>query len=404
MKYNATIATTFSPLNPDNVTAGNNLLRCQPVLAETIVEYVITVAIIFSNLACMRLKIKPRDHPENWYYIFNLAVANTLCGAALFVTISIKLKDNEHDVNDYESLACKVWAPIHIYCVTLPFVVLATLGMDVAYYCHHSIHYRRRMSKHKLWITIASGWVYTLIVVVVTTVTAPKVVCNKYLVPSSNHELKIPVIVFPVLLMLLPALMVVCLFIYVMSRYWQTSRRLAKGMKLSNFGRNQETKTRIIAKFVMKFFHLIVFSIICSLTYSVLTIVEAVVETENHIRICALYHIDRVAILLNSLLSPWIYCLATKQVRHRIKRRMKAWWLNKPFLPCSTRRGSISQGKRTTCSCSHSQVNALGDLSPHGPNPSEQLMSQGELETCLPRIHVVKDETGGFKTHHETSF
>nr|XP_002131894.1 probable G-protein coupled receptor 21 [Ciona intestinalis] len=297
----------------------NNLIPCPRMMPELVVGIILAVGIVASNLACMKLRTftktyKMSQHPESKYFVFNLAISNILCGTALLVTNIldiIRLLHGDISVDSCFKL-CQIWAPVYIYCVMIPYVVLATLGVDIAYYCHHSMDYHRRMTPWKLRTSLASGWMYTLLVVGIAFVAHPQILCDK-----TRWELDIFFIIFPIFLMLLPACFVVAIFAHTIRLYWIGSKRLARHMSVYKVGPNTETKAWLVRKFVRKFAHLIVFSILCGLVYTVTTIVEVSLEFNQHKRLCILYRLDRVFISLNSLLSPWIYVLNVKKVFRR---------------------------------------------------------------------------------------
>ena len=72
-----------------------------------------------------------------------------------------------------------------------------------------------------------------------------------------------------------------------MRKYWASSTQLNKTLnvvKISGAG-TDATKIRLVKKFSQRFAHLIVFSVLCSLVYTAITISEAIIETNSHKRL-----------------------------------------------------------------------------------------------------------------------
>ena len=77
------------------------------------------------------------------------------------------------------SWICLVWCPIYKTCVMVPYVAVATLGFDIAFYCQYSMNYHRFMSNRLLSLMLAGSWLYTFVVVSTIMLSDSAVFCNK---------------------------------------------------------------------------------------------------------------------------------------------------------------------------------------------------------------------------------
>lgn len=170
----------YDPLNP-----------CPRTSIELILGIISGILIVSSNIICIRFlnSSKVKQHQENIYYVVNLGVSNIICGVAI-------LGANILQINSYENSSsselficyqtCLVWGPIYIFCIMLPYVTLSTLGIDIARYCHLSFEYQRQMTPLKHCINIITGWLYTILVVVVAIVNNPEIICDQHHWEVSN--------------------------------------------------------------------------------------------------------------------------------------------------------------------------------------------------------------------------
>ena len=175
------VTISFDPLAP-----------CPRLTWELIVGATSGVLIVISNVVCMLLLNgnKTSQHSENRYYILNLGVSNIFCGTALLAINSVELVSSaaasEFSLETCYNI-CLVLGPIYIFSIMSPYVALATLGLDIANYCHLSIDYRRRMSRRKMFMLISCGWAYTFSVVLIVSFVDSTVLCDKTQWQVSSH-------------------------------------------------------------------------------------------------------------------------------------------------------------------------------------------------------------------------
>ena len=82
--------------------------------------------------------------------------------------------------------------------------------------------------------------------------------------------------------MFLPAVCVVIIFIHIMWKYWKNSQNMDKCLSI-NSGAG-ESKSRLARRFLRRFVHLVVFSILCGVVYTTLVVIEVVIEAKTHNR------------------------------------------------------------------------------------------------------------------------
>ena len=143
------------------------------------------VLIVVSNVFFIKIinENKLKQHQENIYYVINLGVSNIACGSAIFAANILQINYSENFTMlklEISYHTCLIWAPIYIFCIMLPYVTLSTLGMDIARYCHLPFNYQREMTSLKHCFNIASGWIYTFLVVLVAVVSMPEILCDKH--------------------------------------------------------------------------------------------------------------------------------------------------------------------------------------------------------------------------------
>ena len=136
---------------------------CNRDLSELIVFILFAVLIVVSNVLCISVSFTHQSshHPENRHFLVNLAICNILCGLAL---LSSSLFEHMLTVETME-IACRVWCPIYKTCVMVPYVAVAVLGLDIAFYCQHAMDYHRIMTTKRLMGMLLGSWAYTFAVV-----------------------------------------------------------------------------------------------------------------------------------------------------------------------------------------------------------------------------------------------
>ena len=176
--------TTSIPLVNETIIV-TSFARCPKQSWELFGGSLSGIIVIICNIICMIFLRKhgiPK-HPESNIFVLNLVVSNIFCGFALFLIniLPYVLKYNRaNSSSDFGLKLCNIVGAVFVFCISSPFVALATLGLDIACYCHLSIEYKRRMSRQKIYGTIASGWMYTLGVIAIVLSAQPEVLCNKY--------------------------------------------------------------------------------------------------------------------------------------------------------------------------------------------------------------------------------
>ena len=156
--------------------------QCPREAVELVIGVVFALIIVISNLVCIRVSYihTSTHHPENKYFVLNLAVCNLLCGLALLVSNALDyLIDLEVISAADVHTICLVWCPLYKTCVMVPYVAVATLGFDIAFYCHHSMDYHRFMSGRRLCLMLAGSWIYTFVVVGTIMLSDSSIFCNK---------------------------------------------------------------------------------------------------------------------------------------------------------------------------------------------------------------------------------
>ena len=184
---NTSLAATTDVTNEEDAISNivNLIFPCPRQMWEFVGGVCSGVLILASNVACINFLRNNRmpQHPENYFYVINLAVSNLLCGAALLgvnlLNIVVHNAAVEFNVDRCYKM-CAIVGPVFIFSIMSPYVALATLGIDIACYCHLSIDYQRRISQRKVFVIIASGWLYALIVVVTAATVHPQILCDKF--------------------------------------------------------------------------------------------------------------------------------------------------------------------------------------------------------------------------------